>query len=566
MKRIGLAGLLSLLLSGSLAADQSVLLIGTERYRYLNNVAGGTNVVSAADTFEDAGARVLIAEDGEISVIRDRLDDFADVVSETDAVLIAMVGQFVTDGTRTWYLARTTGTPDHLLEAGQDAVLLETVLTYLGQLEGPSVLALGLRQSDEDYIDGLSQGLGPLDVPENVTVIRGGPNYIAGFLGEEIAQPGRDLVEAVTEADGASFIGEAPDRLVFVPNRPSRERDRPRITLRPGDDEDRSDVLRLVNERRDARAWETASESDTVEAYRAYLDQFPRGRRATDARIAIDRILSQPERQARLAEEALNLSRDERQQIQRDLTILDYNTRGIDGIFGPGTRGAITNWQQQNGLEQSSYLTTVQIRLLREQAQRRSDILEAEAQRERERVEQEDRAYWRETGRNGGEGDLRRYLERYPDGLFADQARDRLNRIEEDARATAAVEERRVWDRYREADSAAGYREYLERYPNGSFRGQARERLTALENAQSGQADRERAEAQERALGLNAITARLIEARLADLGLEPGAVDGRFTNDTRRALRRYQRSRNLPVTGYMNEPTAVRLLADSILR
>ncbi len=566
MKQIGLAGLLSLFLAGSVAADQAVLLIGTERYRYLNNVSGGTKVVNAAGNFEEAGATVVVVEDAEISRIEGGLDDLADVAEDADAVLIAMVGQFVTDGTRTWYMARTTDTPDHLLETGTDAVLVENVLTFLDQIDGPAVLALGLRQSEDDYIDGLSPGLGPLEAPDGVTIVRAGPDYLAGFLGEDVAQPGRDLVEAVTDAEGAAFVGEAPDRLVLIPRDQARDRDRPRVILRPRGDEDQSDVIALVRERRDNLAWDAASDDDTVEGYRAYLDQFPRGRHATAARIAIDRILSEPERQARLAEEALNLSRQERQQIQRDLTILDYNTRGIDGIFGPGTRQAITNWQQQNGLEQSSYLTTVQIRLLREQAQRRSDILEAEAQRERERVEREDRAYWRETGRNGGEGDLRRYLERYPDGLFADQARDRLNRIEEDARAAAAGEERRVWDRYREVDSVAGYREYLERYPNGSFRGQARERLTALENAQSGQADRERAEAQERALGLNTITARLVEARLADLGLEPGAVDGRFTDDTRRALRRYQRSRNLPVTGYMNEPTAVRLLADSILR
>jgi peptidoglycan hydrolase-like protein with peptidoglycan-binding domain len=41
-------------------------------------------------------------------------------------------------------------------------------------------------------------------------------------------------------------------------------------------------------------------------------------------------------------------------------------------------------------------------------------------------------------------------------------------------------------------------------------------------------------------------------------------VDGTFDADTRRALRNYQRDRGLPVTGFLNEPTLVRLLADTL--
>ena len=50
----------------------------------------------------------------------------------------------------------------------------------------------------------------------------------------------------------------------------------------------------------------------------------------------------------------------------------------------------------------------------------------------------------------------------------------------------------------------------------------------------------------------------------SQLGLNPGEVDGQFDAATRRALRRYQRERDLPVSGYLNEPTVVRLLADSL--
>ena len=72
------------------------------------------------------------------------------------------------------------------------------------------------------------------------------------------------------------------------------------------------------------------------------------------------------------------------------------------------------------------------------------------------------------------------------------------------------------------------------------------------------------AAAAEARLNLNPITTRVVEARLRQLGLDPGAVDGQIDENTRRALRRYQRARDLSVTGYLSEQTLVRLLADSI--
>ncbi|MEO9865427.1 peptidoglycan-binding domain-containing protein, partial [Yoonia sp.] len=68
--------------------------------------------------------------------------------------------------------------------------------------------------------------------------------------------------------------------------------------------------------------------------------------------------------------------------------------------------------------------------------------------------------------------------------------------------------------------------------------------------------------AAENALGLDGITLRLIEARLAQLGLEPGSVDGGLDEDTRRAIRNFQEDRDLDITGFINEQTIVRLLAD----
>ena len=67
-------------------------------------------------------------------------------------------------------------------------------------------------------------------------------------------------------------------------------------------------------------------------------------------------------------------------------------------------------------------------------------------------------------------------------------------------------------------------------------------------------------------MGLTDTTRKLVEGRLESLGLKPGPVDGAFDDDTRRAIRRYQEARNLTRTGYLNQQTVVRLLADAVLR
>ena len=51
-----------------------------------------------------------------------------------------------------------------------------------------------------------------------------------------------------------------------------------------------------------------------------------------------------------------------------------------------------------------------------------------------------------------------------------------------------------------------------------------------------------------------------IEARLQELGYNPGTVDGKMTSSTRTALREYQRRNGLTVTGYGTQQTLMRML------
>ncbi len=62
--------------------------------------------------------------------------------------------------------------------------------------------------------------------------------------------------------------------------------------------------------------------------------------------------------EARAAER--QLTRPEREEIQRALQILGFYRSGIDGAFGPGTRRAIADWQAASAFDPTGLLTTAQ--------------------------------------------------------------------------------------------------------------------------------------------------------------------------------------------------------------
>jgi peptidoglycan hydrolase-like protein with peptidoglycan-binding domain len=67
-------------------------------------------------------------------------------------------------------------------------------------------------------------------------------------------------------------------------------------------------------------------------------------------------------------EHLLGLTYQERLEVQRWLTLLGFNTWGIDGAFGPNTRRSLASWQRSQRLRASGYLTADQFRALRRQA------------------------------------------------------------------------------------------------------------------------------------------------------------------------------------------------------
>ncbi|MBQ2261837.1 MAG: peptidoglycan-binding protein [Loktanella sp.] len=490
MRRLTFSAVFTILAS-PLFADDLALLMGVDRYQEFRRVAGGTDVVVGISALRDAGYRVSSLENGAGQDMRRLLDRLAVDAAGAERLVVGLSGRFVTDGRRTWLLAADAPARPGLFML-EDAVSLDSVLAVLAQAPGQAVLVLGLDASDTSQIDPyLRQGLGDLDIPQGVTVFSGPPNVADNIMTDAIAVQGGDVMEFARNTRAVQIAGYQPRNLVMQTDRS--------VVVEPTQANDPS-----------LSFWQDAQAANTADAYRVFLLGHPGSPYAAEAGRRLDQIENDPVRLAEQAEAMLGLTTAQRRAIQGNLTLLDYDTRGVDGIFGQGTRRAIRNWQQINGFEQTSYLTAEQINRIDAQASRRQaeiDVANAAIQAEAERL---DRAYWEETGARGTQAGYRAYLNRYPEGVFADEATRAL---------TPAVP-----------------------------------------------VEDDRARAQEQALNINPVMGRLIESRLSQMGFDPGPVDGQFDADTRRAIGQYQADRSMNATGYLDQPTLARLLADAFGR
>ena len=479
------AGFMSLLPAKLFAADIALILnnvggAGFDREGEINREFG-----SLEQAYRDDGFETIVGVGADRDRMWQLLRDFEARSRDADRVVIHYIGRLERPIYRKYLLVPTNGVPESIVERHTSGLDLDLVYELLSHRAGRSAFILGspkhwlpleLAASDHSIPNGLMvltmEGL------DSVTITRD------KLLREDAT--GRQI-DALPNAAVLGFLSDQ--------NLAARQAPAPRPDSRSAADE------ALV----EMRVWREAAQIGTSDALRAYLDQYPNGLFRGEAQARLDALAPRKSLDETI-EENLRLTRTDRRAIQQNLTALGFDTRGVDGLFGPGTRRAVGDWQRTEGFRSTGFLDRTQINVLRDKAA-------AKAAADRQQREQEDLAHWQATGSGTNEQGLRDYLARFPEGLFATQAKQALARIDEQKA------------------------------------GQQNEALANRENA----------------LGMTPQTRRLAEQRLAGLGYDVGPVDGNFTSETRRAIAQFQQTAGLKSTGYLDNQTVTRLVA-SIFR
>lgn len=539
--------LVAVVFAGQGQAQDRALVIGNQTYANAASVTDADAAALAARSLTTAGFTVIEASNATVADLRAKLAQaLLEGVGEGRLVIL-LSGHFAQSDSQTWFLGTDASAPD-LVTADVQGVTLATVLDVAATKAGGAVVLLGTEPRRLPLGPGLRPGIGPMTVPQGVTLVTGDAARIADFAARSLAARGQSLPVLLGGAPDLTASGFLSRLVPFRPADPSA----PPVNPEGPDAE--------------SIFWQSTREQGTPEAFDAYLKRYPEGRFADLARTEAARIRAEPGREARLAETALALTRDDRRAIQRALSLLEFDPRGIDGLFGAGSRTAIAAWQKANAQDPTSYLTRNQVVQLLDQADKRATELEAAAELRRAEQERQDQLYWNQTGAAGDEAGLRAYLKRFPDGLFAEVATERLAAIEAERGTQAAVQDRAAWAIAETSDTAVSYQEYLAGFPQGAFAAEATARIESLNADAANDQDRARWQAAEDALGLSQLARTLIEGRLDALGFRPGRPDGDFDDQTRRAIRRFQSLRNLDATGYLDQTTMVSLLAGGSLR
>lgn len=494
MKRfraMGLASLTGLALVApgmpqTAAAADLALVIGNRDYRLAPDATGARiDADAVADALERGGYEVISGVDLSRTEMRRDIARFADRVDEADRVVVFYSGHALRSGGVT-YLAPVGQGAATLVDVMMDGVPLDLVLRLAGEASGQAVAFVDAARLDgftpKSFVE---PGIAEIDAPGGVLVVSATApgraiarrserqSEFARQVLERFLAPGRRIGEATSGLGGSTWIGgEADSSLVLVSSADGRASG-------------------------DAEGGSRAPSASQVES-------------------------------------RLDLDARERRRLQRTLNRLGYDTRGTEGVFGPGTRSAIRGWQQANDFSATGYLTAEQLSELRRQRKKGAGM--------------------------GADGRSAAEIETRLDLNVAErrEIQERLTNLGFDPRGTDGVfgsgtrTAIRNWQRANDSEET----------------GYLTEKQVARIIRQSDQPGRDEPEARdpaavENSLDLTRGDRRSIEQRLAHLGFSPGEQDGFFDENTRRAIKAYQRDRGRKVTGYLDRDTVAAIIEET---
>ena len=539
----GVLSIAGIAFGGAARAADLAIILNNAFYQSHPNSRSNRVIAGLDQRFRDAGFEVANVRNFRRNWIESFTDQLGFDLAAADRVVVVLNGHIAHSASDNWLLASDAGRPN-ALNAGMHGVSVNGMLELLSRLPGQAILAVNDDGRDLNLSDWLGSGLRLGHIPQGVMVLHGADRDLVRYISDWVLQPGQALANGLDPNNpNLRAHGFIPRNAAFLPAQGGSA----------GGQNFHEENL-----------WSRAQSLGTIAAYQDYLNAYPAGQFAGVAQERIADLSLTPQDRARIAEEQLNLTRDQRRAIQRNLTLVGFDTSGVDGILGGRSRSAIGDWQSAIGVPATGYLTANQISRLENEAAIRAEELRREAELRRQEEERRDRRYWSATGSGSSEDGLRAYLQRYPDGIFADEANVRLQDYEREQRRLARRAEREAWDRATSTGTLDAYQGYLSEYPNGRFAQEARARVNSLSRPETPPEVVEESRQEEIRLRLNRITVALIEGQLNALGHEAGEADGQITDDTRRAVRRFQRASQMPVTGMIDRATMVRLLASAV--
>ncbi len=504
-------------LAGNAIADgRQAIIIANRSYETLSNVSSATSALALSQDLRAAEFEVSTFSNLDARAMRRALTTMENAIETGEEILVILSGHIASSASGYWLLSTDAAQPSALM-SGDNALSIDALARVMSASGGSAVLLFG------------DSKLSKLKAPQGVTVFSGDTSSLVSLVRDGLLIEGRSIANVSdSAARGVVASGYLPNNRAFLSGSTQT------VALPDGISErDIEDFL-----------FAKAKAENTEDALSEFLQRYPTGTNARAAQRLLSDLTRSPTDIAREVEIALHLTRSEKQTIQSDLTLLGYDTNGVDGIFGRGTRAAVARWQAANGLGRTGYLTQAQISLIQDMA---TDA--------RQQVERNDAAYWRQTGRSGTAEGYIAYLNRYPEGIFADLAKQELGELQ-------SASEARAWVNARQINTEDGYRAFLDEYPNGTYTDEAQARLAELAPVGPTQAQIDLAKSQEDKAMANPIFRVLAEQRLAAAGFGPGGIDGRFDDNTREAIFQYQQANDLLATGYLDVNSINRLLND----
>jgi len=525
-------GLATLLLTTTIAstaqADSIALVLGVSDYDTRNRAAASA-ARDARVALKQAGFALYGGDNLDRRAMLEVLSLFEQDANNATSAVVFVAGNFASKGQANWLIPpRTNASTAIGMEQG--AVSLNAILSTLDPLDGRSAAFVSEGKSASGPRPGLQMHLGTVTADPGTAVLRGEAPALAKSLVSAL-RPDAKVANLVQSRDIA-LIGHAGPSLVLNPApKPSAS-----FTGIGGD----------------RAAWSVANAADSEAGYMAYLEQFPQGDFANIARSRLQ-VAAAPQIDPALeAEQNLKLDRNARRDVQRKLTLLGYSTRGVDGIFGNGSRDAIKRFQRSTGYDPTGFLSSSMLRELDRRAAMRQAEVEEEERRAKQQAEDEDIRFWRSTGSSGRPDDLRAYLNRYPNGLYSNEARREMDRL-----GISSSSDERDWDQAFRQDTIASYETYLKAQPRGKFRRDAETRIrvlraNAIERPTKPAAD---PAAAEKALKLSQLDRASLELRLGSIGFNPGFPEGKLDKRARSAIAAFQKKQGMSATGYFDRPT-----------